>query len=318
MNYKVKKLMSANIILTSACNSRCVSCDYWKIPSEYLDVKDAFKFFDYISEYGNESIVITGGEPTLHPSFSEIVKVAKKKYGFIVILSTNGSTINNVFDDVKDYIDSYCISFDGKDEIEYKNIRGIDNYKNIIKSIRHIKGYNDNIQVWLSCLIQKNNFRHLEQIYFNGLSSGADGIFFNVPEIKNQCFGREHEINNKNDLLLENCEINDLRSIIEQLLIKDMDNGFLCQSEDAVYKFVDYFEIMAEKKSPQERRCYVPYNTITLTEKGNIRPCFYLNEELTMASENPINSQFMLSIREKLDKSSVYREQCNYCCQFNS
>ena len=221
MNYKVKKLMSANIILTSACNSRCVSCDYWKIPSEYLDVKDAFKFFDYISEYGNESIVITGGEPTLHPSFSEIVKVAKKKYGFIVILSTNGSTINNVFDDVKDYIDSYCISFDGKDEIEYKNIRG-------------------------------------------------------------------------------------------------MDNGFLCQSEDAVYKFVDYFEIMAEKKSPQERRCYVPYNTITLTEKGNIRPCFYLNEELTMASENPINSQFMLSIRDKLDKSSVYREQCNYCCQFNS
>lgn len=318
MSYEVEKLMSANVILTSACNSRCGSCDYWKNQSVYLDTEKIFKFFQYISEYGSESIVITGGEPTLHPQFYQIVKEAKEKYGFVVILSTNGSTIDKLFGKIKDYVDSYCISFDGKDKEEYKNIRGIDNYENIIRNIKHIKEYNENIQVWLSCLIQKSNYQHLEQIYTNGLLSGANGIFFNVPEIKNMCFGREHEMSNRNDLLLRKFEICDLRTIIKKLLIEDEKNGFLCQSEEAIYKFVDYFEMMIEQKQPQKRKCYVPYNTITLTEKGKIRPCFYLNDELAMTLENPVNSQFMLKIREQLDKNTKYRMQCDYCCQFNS
>lgn len=317
MGYKVDKLMSANIVLTSNCNSRCKSCHYWKMPQKYLDEKTIYRFFTMISKYECPIVVLTGGEPTLHPAFKDIVRTAKEKYGFIVILSTNGSLLEHIFEEVKDYVDSYCISFDGYNREQYKKIRGIDNYTKILSSIIRIKDYNESIQVWLSCLIQKMNYTNICDIYVSGLNSGADGIFFNVPELRDMCFGREGETGNYDDLMLDvdHCDV--LRNNINQMIRMDESTGFLCQNPESLYAFIRYFGFFNKKIRPNPRKCYVPYNTITLTEKGRIRPCFYLEEEVEMTGDD-INSDFMTEIRKKLDQDENYRLKCDYCCQFNS
>lgn len=317
MKYKVENLMSANIVITSNCNSKCASCNYWKMPPIYLDIQKIYDFYDMINKYECSSVVITGGEPTLHPAFKDIVKTAKEKYGFIVILSTNGSLIKYKFDEVKDYIDSYCISFDGYNKEQYKVIRGIDNYNEILGNIELIKDYNENIQVWLSCLIQKKNFVNLNDIYLTALNSGADGIFFNVPELRGMCFGRDREKGNYDCLMLDTEQCNELRNIIDHMISMDEKVGFLCQNSQSLHKFVDYFSFFNEGVKPEPRKCYVPYNTITLNEKGKIRPCFYLEDEMRMTGDD-INSDFMTGIRRKLDQNEEYRLNCDYCCQFNS
>lgn len=317
MKYTVSNLMSANIVLTSNCNSRCLSCDYWRKKPDYLDKTMVYKFLAELQRYNCESIVFTGGEPFLHPDFEEIVRTAKLQYGYINILSTNGRLIKKNINKVYDYIDSYCISFDGCNKEQYKKIRGIDNYNEILDVIKIIKNYNENIQVWLSCLIQKKNYINLIDIYRVALMSGADGIFFNVPELRDNCFGREGNTADREELLLDLHETEDFANIVEELLIMDETEGFLCQDKEALNKFIQYFKSYNGLDEFPERKCFVPYNTITLNEKGKIRPCFYLNDEAEMIDEN-INSDFMIGVRRRLWDDNNYKINCGKCCQFNS
>ena len=73
-----------------------------------------------------------------------------------------------------------------------------------------------------------------------------------------------------------------LRDIINQMIRMDESVGFLCQNPESLYAFVEYFGFFNKNIKPNPRKCYVPYNTITLNEKGRIRPCFYLEEETGM------------------------------------
>lgn len=164
--------------------------------------------------------MLTGGEPTLHPQFYEVVQAAKE-FGFIIILSTNGSTLNKIFSKVCDYIDSYCISFDGCNKKQYYDIRGIDNYDNIVKSIGKIKNYNENIQVWLGCLIQKKNFTDIVKIYEAANKTSADGIFFNVPELKGGCFGRKEDGFADKKLIIDKRDIYKLEKEFEIMIKRD-------------------------------------------------------------------------------------------------
>lgn len=317
MKYDIDRLLSANIILTNNCNSQCVSCDYWKQKITNLEVKSIEKFFGILKKYNNESIVLTGGEPSLHPNFYEIVRMAKEDYGFITILSTNGSTLNKIFSHVCDLIDSYCISFDGYNREQYYAIRGIDNYDNIIRNIEVIKEYNENIQVWLGTLIQKKNFADIEKVYNTAKKTSANGMFFNVPEVKSGCFGRENNYDMNGELLIDKSDIPMLEEILKKILYEDRERGFLCQSEEAFYKFLEYFDFMSKKNEPPLRKCFVPYNTVTLTEHGKIKPCFYIDYIFDL-NEDPVNCKEMINLRRELDNNPILQKQCNYCCQFNS
>ena len=317
MSYIVNNLLSANIVLTSNCNSRCLSCNYWKTKPKTLDKEKVYSFFEMVNKKNCSSVVLTGGEPMLHPDFKEIVITAKENYNFIIILSTNGSLVKQHFDDVKDYIDSYCISFDGCNKEQYELIRGMDNYSTIINNIDIIKRYNENIQIWLSFFIQYRNYKIFIDIYKASVERGADGIFFNVPELRDNCFGRNGELGDQKNFMLDKIECRELNKIIEKMCNIDNKYGFLCQNQESLLKFIDYFRIHNGENKPEPRKCFVPYNTITLNEKGKISPCFYLGEEFEMTG-NDVNSNSMIEIRKKLSENEEYRKMCDYCCQFNS
>lgn len=317
MNCDIDNLLSANIVLTSNCNSRCKSCDYWRHKGENLSLEKIKYFFEILKKYNTESIVLTGGEPTLHPQFYKILEMAKCEYGFITILSTNGTTIPLIFEKVCDLVDSFCISFDGATPEEYAAIRGIDNFQNIMTSIHRIKSYNSNIQVWLSCLIQRMNFDHLESIYDTALQSEADGIFFNVPELKPGCFGRNEAYSPSREMLISVDSISLLERIFLEIQRKDTNTHFLCQSASAFENFVEYFKVMNNLVKPKCRKCYVPYNTITLTETGQIKPCFYIDYAMELTAD-PVNSPKMKAFRSLMHSDKTVQEQCDYCGQFNS
>lgn len=88
---------------------------------------------------------------------------------------------------------------------------------------------------------------------------------------------------------------------------------------------------MNHEMHPQKRTCYVPYNTITLTEQAKIKPCFYIDYEFKL-NDDPVNCSKMLNLstNEKIEtiydyyyvrlnkikgrKNDVYNERkCNEC-----
>jgi len=79
--------------LTEACNLNCKFCYNTQSPS-YLNIKKAKSIIRSLSDQGVLEIVLTGGEPMIHPDFDIISKYAAKHF-HSTMLQTNGTQINS-------------------------------------------------------------------------------------------------------------------------------------------------------------------------------------------------------------------------------
>ena len=132
-------------VLTEKCNLNCVHCIRGEQNFESMDTTyaiDGLKKLSYI--YPDCTLVLTGGEPTLHEEFDKILKCALDMYKKVII-TTNGTT--KYFDkvDLNDYKKkiNFQISIDG-DEVSHDDIRGKGNFSKSIVAAESlvIKGYN--------------------------------------------------------------------------------------------------------------------------------------------------------------------------------
>lgn len=76
----------ATFVRFARCNLRCAWCDTHKTEHLVASVTDVL---NAVEKRGNRSVIITGGEPTIHRGLSELVR-ALKGAGYWVALETNG------------------------------------------------------------------------------------------------------------------------------------------------------------------------------------------------------------------------------------
>ena len=93
----VPALTSFYLYLTSACNLRCRHCwiapsfvDGKPAPSDYLDLDLLRRAVAEAKPLGLHNAKLTGGEPTLHPQFVEIVDLLTNE-GLSLNMETNGT-----------------------------------------------------------------------------------------------------------------------------------------------------------------------------------------------------------------------------------
>lgn len=87
----------ACIVFTAGCNMRCGYCHNPEMVLPQLircrkDFIPSETFFHFLETRKNflEGVVVSGGEPTIHPGMIDFIKKIKEK-GFLVKLDTNGS-----------------------------------------------------------------------------------------------------------------------------------------------------------------------------------------------------------------------------------
>lgn len=127
----------AAIIFTQGCNFRCHFCynPMLVLPRKGGDEKNKEKGFSQISlenlflflkeRFGRlEGVVITGGEPTLHPDLPAFIKKIKD-IGYLVKLDTNGTNPEMLSGLIKDKLIDY-IAMDLKAPLErYSEVVGV-------------------------------------------------------------------------------------------------------------------------------------------------------------------------------------------------
>ncbi len=125
---QVKVPHDCYIILTSRCNQRCLHCygNYGMgVPSAELTGAEWDKVFGDLVQNNIFYVNISGGEPTVHPDFLEIINYLKKhKLHFII--TTNGIFNKKVLKalvEVKDLLIGIKVSLDGPDYISNGYIR---------------------------------------------------------------------------------------------------------------------------------------------------------------------------------------------------
>jgi radical SAM protein with 4Fe4S-binding SPASM domain len=77
--------------LTEACNLRCRFC-YNSLEPRYIEEGKAIALLDALAAQGVMEVVLTGGEPTLHPAFVTIAERAGAKFAH-AMLQTNGTLL---------------------------------------------------------------------------------------------------------------------------------------------------------------------------------------------------------------------------------
>src|SRR5262252_7809913 len=79
----------AHIIPMRRCNLACSYCNEYDDYSKPVEKKIMFERLDKLADLGTTAIIISGGEPLMHPEIEEIVRKIRQR-GMLACLITNG------------------------------------------------------------------------------------------------------------------------------------------------------------------------------------------------------------------------------------
>ncbi|MBX7166316.1 MAG: radical SAM protein [Pirellulales bacterium] len=118
--------------ITDSCNLRCPMCFASSGPGgKHLSLADACRAIDRLVEVEGraEVVQLSGGEPTLHPEFVQLVEYACNQPIDVVMINTNGIRLAND-DDLLEKLAArrkrleIYLQFDGLRESSYRELRG--------------------------------------------------------------------------------------------------------------------------------------------------------------------------------------------------
>ncbi|HET7377456.1 MAG TPA: radical SAM protein, partial [Anaerolineae bacterium] len=69
---RLHALPMAILYLTDKCNSRCISCDYWRYGRTNMSPELVDRLVSELPRLGTRYILLSGGEPLMHPQWAEI------------------------------------------------------------------------------------------------------------------------------------------------------------------------------------------------------------------------------------------------------
>jgi pyruvate formate lyase activating enzyme len=128
----------ATVLFTPGCNLRCPFCHNWRIVVDpkppFLNEEAAFKILESRMKYV-DTVVVTGGEPTIHKETPRFLKRLKEK-GFMVKLDTNGF-FSSVLEECLPYVD--YVALDVKTSLEKYRKLGAKDVTELQKSVETLK-----------------------------------------------------------------------------------------------------------------------------------------------------------------------------------
>jgi len=162
--------------LTKTCNQDCLFCldkelqDGTALPMKEIEVDLKSGFDD-----GARRVVLSGGEPTIHTQFIEIIKLAKKIGYEHIQLITNGLKLSD--DDFfkaaeMAELNEITVSIHGHNSVIHDKLVGLKGaFIKVLKTLKNAKKYPDLI-ISIDVCINKLNIRHLPEIIKTFIDAG--------------------------------------------------------------------------------------------------------------------------------------------------
>jgi len=292
--------------VTNRCASQCTYCGHAgkTDKTEEASTELLQNILDQLSEVGCVSVNFTGGEPLQRPDLPVLVKHARMR-GLFPILLTNGLLLHKRSEEIYNSNPGMVIvSVDSIRPEAYRATRGV-NLEPVLKGIDALLAYpeKDRPIVTVTTVVTSQNIDHLDEIvsYFSERGVG-------VKLTPYHHYGRwEDDCLSPKDSKSYYTAINKLKQLKEA--------GY------GVINSLAYLDNFANfnfgRNIPSGFRCYCGYTTLYIDPKLNVRSCW--SEELPIAGnlhknrlKELINGTQMCRMRHKIRKLEC--EKCWLLC----
>ena len=183
----VPVLSTLYIYLTKGCNCACSHC--WFVAERasqgpkhgaMLKVDTLRRAIEQALPLGLASLKWTGGEPTLHPQFPELLQI-QKEFGLSAAVETNGMLVTRALAEQMKAADVFqvSVSLDSADEVVHDTIRGVKGgFKQTVKGIQEL--VSAGFQPELILTLQRVNYKGLVRFFTLAEDLGAGSVKLNV------------------------------------------------------------------------------------------------------------------------------------------
>lgn len=162
---KLKGPLKYEICLTNKCNQNCIHCSNGdQVNLSQIKTEN----IKHIISCEPICVVLTGGEPLLHPDICSIISMIKA-HGIFLKICTNGvlltEQICKLLEHMLDKDDIIQISFDAADEDTYRCIRGTNDFNLVCNNIHNARKILKNVTFEFHCVPNIYNVNQLTLIF---------------------------------------------------------------------------------------------------------------------------------------------------------
>jgi MoaA/NifB/PqqE/SkfB family radical SAM enzyme len=124
---------------TARCNSRCLSCDWWRADGKSdLTVDEVRRLAAELPALGTKVVVFTGGEPLLRPDVMELAGLFRAQ-GLRLQLLTSGLALERHAAAIAERFEMVIVSLDGHTPELYQRIRGVDGLGVVTAGVKKLR-----------------------------------------------------------------------------------------------------------------------------------------------------------------------------------
>jgi len=124
---------------TGRCNSRCVSCDWWKQSgADDLTIDEMRALAQSLPALGTRVVVFSGGEPLLRPEVFDAAD-AFLDQDIALHLLTSGVLLERFADRVGRRFSRVCVSLDATSDALYERIRGVNALGTVARGVARLR-----------------------------------------------------------------------------------------------------------------------------------------------------------------------------------
>lgn len=309
------RLPLVTLFLSERCNSRCVSCDYWRHGSADLDLEAVTRLLPSLERLETEVVLISGGEPLLNPEWAQIAALLQRQ-GLKLWLLTSGLSLAKHATRASKLFDAITVSLDGTDRSTYAAIRGVDAFDAVCRGIRAAVG--TNAIVTLRVTVQRGNFRQLPGFVELGRALGVAQVSFLAVDVANEHAFKRHE-DFVADLALAAEDLPQLEGILltlERENAEDFRTGFIAESPEKLrQRLLGHFTAVRGLGPFPPVRCNAPEFSAVIDARRRVSPCFFIGgppqAAVTDDLEATLNRDDMAALRASIRRGE--RAECSRC-----
>ena len=311
---RLERLPLVTLYLTERCNSRCVTCDYWRTGRTDVTLESVLALLPSLERLQTRAVLISGGEPLLHPQWADIAG-SLKNHGLKVWLLTSGLSLAKHSRRVSQLFDAVTVSLDGTNPQTYAAIRGLDAFEKVCAGIR--AAADAAMPVNLRVTLQRANYQELPLFVSLARQLGARQVSFLAVDVANpHAFGRIDDA--APDVALRGSDL----SVLEELIVclerdcgDEFRSGFIAESPAKLRRILQYFAALQGGGDFPPVRCNAPEFSAVVDARNRVQPCFFIPAPFDSAVRDDLdevlNGEAMTHLRE--DIRARRRPECARC-----